>query len=75
VDPQRDVLLGVLAGERQHLRREDRPVVVVEHAVEHQHALAQEPLPQPVVEQRRPVVVRHASTMPPPGDVPPPVLL
>jgi hypothetical protein len=66
VDPQRDVLAGILARQREHLGRQHRPVVVVEHAVEDQNPLAEEPFAEPVVEQRLPLVVRHVPTMPPP---------
>jgi hypothetical protein len=38
VDPERDVGVGVLVGEGEELGREQGAVVVVEDAVEHEHA-------------------------------------
>ena len=46
VDPQRDVGCLVLGRERQQLRRDQRAVVVVERAVEHEHALVEQLAPR-----------------------------
>jgi hypothetical protein len=64
MDPQRDVLDRILAREGEQLGGEHHSVVVVEHAVEDQYSLTEEPFSKPMVEQRL-VVVGHAPTMTP----------
>ena len=46
VDPQGDVGCLVLGREREQLRRDQRAVVVVERAVEHEHALVEQLAPR-----------------------------
>ena len=55
---------GILGGQREQLRRQQRAVVVVEHAVEHQHPPAEQLLAGPLAELRNLVFVSHASTVP-----------
>src|SRR5262249_29918166 len=63
VDPQGDAGAGILSGEREQLRREQRSVVVIEHAVEHEYPLQQQLLPLALGEGRGFLVVSHASTL------------
>src|SRR5215831_1083506 len=62
-DPQGDVGAGILGGEREQLRREQRSVVVIEHAVEHEYPRKQQLLPLECAEDRGLFVVSHASTL------------
>ena len=63
VDPQRDVGDGVLGGQREQLRHQQRAVVVVEHPVEHQHPAQQQLLPGPLAELRNLVFVSHDPSL------------
>ena len=64
VDPQRDPGVRIGGGQRQQLRHQQRPVVVVKRIVEHENALVQQLLARCPVEQRRFRIRSHASTVP-----------
>ena len=61
--PQRDVGGGILGGEGEQLRREQRAVVVVEHPVEREYPPEQRLLPDALAEGRVLVFVSHASSL------------
>jgi hypothetical protein len=63
VDPQGDIGGGVLRGQREQLRREQRPVVVVEHPVEHTDPLVQQLVPHALAEEPGRFVVSHAPSL------------
>ena len=63
VDPQGDVGCLVLGGEREQLRRDQRAVVVVERAVEHEHALVEQLAPRLGAELGDLSVVCHAPSV------------
>jgi hypothetical protein len=63
VDPQGDIGGGILGGEHEQLRGEQRSVVVVEHAVQHEGPPQQHLLPHPFAKQRVLLIVSHAFSL------------
>lgn len=60
VDPEGDVGDGILCGEREQLRHQQRAVVVVEHAVEHEHAFVEQGAARFGAELRDGILFAHA---------------
>ena len=55
--------VGILGGQGEQLRREQRAVVVVERSVEDEYPPVQQLLPDALAEQRVLFVVSHASSL------------